>query len=362
MVQAAICRRFGARLTIEDIVLRPPGAEEVLVDILACAICHSDISFALGEWGGDLPAVYGHEASGRVRQVGDGVVDFRPGDRVLATLVRSCGHCRYCESGSHVLCNGDFAADRTSPIGTANGEIVYQGMRTGAFAEQILVHQSQVVHIPADLPFDQASLIACGGLTGFGAVFNTAGVRAASPVAVVGCGGVGLNVIQSARLAGAAPIIAVDPSSPKREAALSFGATHALDPAESDLVHMIIGLTGGHGADTVLVTVGAKTAIESAAHFLASNGAVVIVGMPASGVMACFEPATLAARNQKILGSKMGDTQIRRDVPAILEAWRMGRFKLEPLISGRYPLDRVNEAMDAVVNGSALRNVIVFEN
>lgn len=361
MVKAAVCREFGAPLEIEEISLAKPGPEDVLVDVRACAICHSDISYAKGAWGGTLPAVYGHEAAGVVEAVGSRVTHVKPGDHVVVTLIRSCGNCHYCSQGSMVMCEEVFDLDREGPIHAAgSGEELHQAMRTGAFAEKVVVHHSQMVVVPKDMPFDEASLLACGVITGYGAVVNTAKVKPGQAVAVIGCGGVGLNAIQGAHISGAHPVIAIDISEAKVEAAKQFGATHGLTPAGGDLAGQVKAITHGRGADVVLVAVGAKAAFDTAMDYITKNGSVVIIGMPANGVKATYDPSWVAAWNQKIMGSKMGESVIARDIPALIEAWQDGRLKLRELISGRYRLDQVNEAMDAVTSGNALRNVIVF--
>lgn len=360
MVKAAVCRRFGHPLTIEEIDLAAPGPEDVEVEVKACAICHSDISYAAGDWGGDLPAVYGHEAAGIVRRVGARVNTVQPGDHVVVTLIRSCGRCHYCGTGSLVMCEEVFDLDRAGPIRTVAGEPLWQGMRTGAFAERIVVHHSQMVGVPTDLPFDQASLLACGVITGHGAVANTARLKPGQTAAVIGCGGVGLNAIQGAALAGAGLIAAIDLSDAKLEAARRLGATHVVNPSSQDAGEAVRRLTAGRGVDYVFVTVGARAAFDHAFDYITRNGAVVIVGMPPSGVLASYDPSMVAAWNQKIIGSKMGEAVIARDIPALVEAWRAGRLKLKELITARYPLDQVNEAIEAVVRGEALRNVIVF--
>lgn len=360
MVRAAVCRAFGSPLTIEDISLAAPGPGEILVDIKACAICHSDISYMNGEWGGDLPAVYGHEAAGIVVEAGVGA-GFKPGDHVLVTLIRSCGKCHYCTGGSTVMCEEVFASDTPGPLTGTDTKPLWRAMNCGAFAEQALVHSSQAVRLPSDMDFAEASLLACGVITGYGAVANTAKLKQGQSVAVIGCGGVGLNAVQGAAICGASTIIAMDLSESKMDAARRFGATHSINPAAPDAVDQLMALTEKRGCDVVLVTVGAKRAIEDAPQFITKNGSIVIVGMPPSGVMTRYDPGTLAAWNQKILGSKMGETDLQRDIPKLLAAWREGALKLEELITDRYPLDRINEAIEAVVEGKALRNVIVFD-
>ena len=359
-MKAAVCREFGKPLVIEDIRLAEPGPGEVLVDIKACAICHSDIFFAEGAWGGALPAVYGHEAAGIVTATGSGVTRAKVGDHVVVTLIRSCGHCHYCKQGSEVMCEEVFPRDSGSALTGADGSAYVQAMHTGAFAERVLVDQSQMVAIPKDVPFDSASLLACGVITGYGAVLNTAKVKPGHHVAVVGCGGVGLNSVQGAAIAGASTIVAIDLADDKLEAARRFGATHAVNPKKEDAAKAIKALTHGRGVDFVFVTVGAKPAFDRAFDYITKNGTVVIVGMPPSGVMAEYDPGTVAAWNQKIIGSKMGETTVATDIHELVELYRAGRLKLDELITARSPLERINEAIAAVNAGKALRNVIVF--
>jgi len=358
--RAAVCRAFGAPLSVETIELRPPGPGEVLVNMAACAICHSDIFYIDGAWGGDLPAVYGHEAAGVVETVGPGVTRLEPGDHVVATLIRNCGFCPACAEGAPVFCEEVFPLDRETPLRDAAGRPVVHGLRTGAFAEHIVVDASQAVAIPKDVKLDSAALIACGVLTGLGAVVNTANVRAGSSVVVIGCGGVGLNSIQGARLAGCDPIIAIDVESAKLSAAREFGATHTTNARGENLAGRVAELTGGRKADWVFVTVGVKGAAEQGISLMKRNGATVLVGMPPSGVTATIDPGSLAADGQRILGSKMGSARPLIDVPKIVALYREGRLKLDELISGRYPLDRINDAVASSRSGAALRNVIVF--
>jgi S-(hydroxymethyl)glutathione dehydrogenase/alcohol dehydrogenase len=358
--RAAVCRTFGKPLTIEEIELAAPGPGEVRVRIAACAICHSDIYYMDGEWGGELPAVYGHEAAGIVEEVGAGVTHLRPGDHAIVTLIRSCGRCACCAQGAPVLCEAVFPLDRKSPLSSNGGQSIAHGLRTGAFAEQVVVDASQAAAIGKDVPLDCASLIACGVLTGVGAVINTASVAAGSSVVVIGCGGVGLNSVQGARLAGCATIIGVDLSDSKLEAARQFGATHVVNPASEDLAGRVGEITGGRKADYVFVTVGAKSAIEQAFGLMRRGGSTIIVGMPAAGVTTSFDPGWLAADGQRILGSKMGSARVQIDVPKMIDLYRQKRLMLDELISGRYRLEQINEAIDSMRRGEALRNVVVF--
>lgn len=359
-MKAAVCREFGRPLEIEDLDLGPPGEGEVKVKLAACAICHSDIHFIEGAWGGRLPAVYGHEASGVVDETGPGVALMEPGDHVVVTLIRSCGRCYFCSRGEPTLCEAAFDADRAGRLFDRSGSTVTQGLRTAAFAEYVVVDQSQVVKIPERIPLDSASLLACGVITGLGAVVNTARVPAGSSVVVIGTGGVGLNSVQGARLSGAHPVIAVDLSDAKLEAARAFGATHTVNPGREDTRDAVRSLTGGRGADYVFVTVGSGQAISDSLGLLRKAGTSVVVGMPPVGVKASIEAVDFADNGQKILGSKMGSARLQVDVPKLVELYEQKRLKLDELITQRYPLAQINEAIDSVNRGEALRNVIVF--
>ncbi|MGH6891197.1 MAG: Zn-dependent alcohol dehydrogenase [Dongiaceae bacterium] len=359
-MKAAVCRAFGKPLTIEELDIADPGAYEVKVRLKACAICHSDIHFMEGAWGGDLPAVYGHEASGIVTEIGAGVVDLKVDDHVVVTLIRSCGHCIPCAEGRQVLCEAPFPRDQATALHTKDGGGVAQGLKTGAFAESVVVHASQVAAIPRDVPMDSAALIACGVLTGYGAVVNTAQVPAGSDVAIIGVGGVGLNSVQGAAISGARAILAIDLSDAKLAAAEEFGATHGINSGKEDARAAVLAATGGRGADYVFVTVGSTKAIEQAMGLMRRGGTLVVVGMPASGAMASFEPVNFAYHGQRLLGSNMGSSRIRIDVPRIVDLYKQGRLKLDQLITRRYALGEINEAVAAVNRGEALRNVILF--
>lgn len=360
MMKAAVCRAFGALLTIEEITLDAPRQGEVRVGLKACAICHSDIYYADGAWGGALPAVYGHEAAGVVLEVGEGVSGIGPGDHVLVTLIRSCGTCPSCASGHPVHCGAGYDRVGMSPIRLADGGRAEQGLATGAFAEEVVVHASQCAQIPPDMPFDVASLLSCGVITGVGAVFNAAKVPAGASVAVIGAGGVGLNTIQGARIAGAATIVALDIAEDKLAGAREFGATHTVDARAADVADQVRAITGGRGVDYCFVTVGAIGAFAAAPAYLAPRGEMVLVGMPPVGARAEYEPVNIAAASQVFRGSAMGETVLKRDIPWLVDLYRQGRLRLDELISGRYPLERINEAIADTRAGHARRNVIVF--
>jgi Zn-dependent alcohol dehydrogenase len=358
-IKAAVCHAFGAPLVIEDILLRAPEMGEVEVTLDAVAICHSDISFADGAWGGSLPAVYGHEAAGVISAVGQGVTGAAVGDSVVVTLIRSCGTCPTCAGGKPTNCETPYDGD-SGPIRTAKNTKLHQAMACGAFAEKVVVDQRQVVKIPAGMAKDAASLIACGVITGVGAVVNSAGLRAGQDVVVIGAGGVGLNAIQGARIAGARRIVAIDMTEEKLEDAKAFGATHGVLATAAKPWRAAYKALGGKGAEAVIVTVGAIPAYEQAPNYLGRGGKVIMVGMPHSGAMASYEPVMLAALGQGMVGSKMGDVVIQRDIPWLVDLYQQGRLQLDSLISGRWSLDQINEAIADTKSGTARRNVIVF--
>ena len=356
-IRAAICHEFGQPLTVETVELRAPGPGEVEVKLDACAICHSDLTYIDGGWGGALPAVYGHEAAGTVSAVGAGVEGFGTGSKVLVTLIRSCGRCPTCAGGRPVLCTNP--AMPGSPLSMADGGTLEQGLKTAAFAERVVVEQSQLAPLPDGVPMEAAALLSCGVITGIGAAVNTARIRPGEVVVVIGAGGVGLNAIQGARLAGAARIIAVDTLPEKLDAAKQFGATDGIlasDPKPWSAAKKI----AGRGADAVLVTVGAIPVYDTAARYLGPGGRLVAVGMPHSGASSTYEPVILAATGQRLEGSLMGDTVLVRDIPWLADLYLQGRLQLDELISGRWTLDQINEAIADTRTGAARRNVIVF--
>ena len=357
-IRAAVCHQFGAPLAIEDVALRAPEVGEVEVALDAVAICHSDISFAEGAWGGSLPAVYGHEAAGRISATGPGVQGFSPGDSVVVTLIRACGNCPSCGGGRPTGCETPYDGD-AGPLSLPDGGMLHQAMACGAFAERVVVDQSQIVQIPSDMAMDAASLLACGVITGVGAVVNAAGLRAGQDVVVIGAGGVGLNAIQGARIAGARRIVAVDMTEEKLSDARRFGATDGV-LATDEKPWRAAKAAMGRGADAVLVTVGAAGAYDTAPRYLAGGGRVIMVGMPATGAVSEYEAANFAATGQSMVGSKMGDVVIRRDIPWMIDLYRQGRLQLDELISNRWNLEQINDAIADTKAGGARRNVIIF--
>jgi S-(hydroxymethyl)glutathione dehydrogenase/alcohol dehydrogenase len=359
-MKAAVCNEFNQPLTVEDVELDAPADGEVSVRVAACGVCHSDLSFVEGAWDGPLPAVYGHEVAGIVTGVGAGVDSVKPGDHAIATLIRSCGRCYFCLKGEVTQCAGVFDIDQRSPLRRADGAPVKQGLHVAGFAEHVTVHGSQVVRIPDDVPMDSACLLACAVATGYGAVHNTAKVPAGDSVVVVGAGGVGLNAIQGAAIASARPVIAVDISDSRLEAATKFGATHVVNSKSEDAREAVKRFTDGRGADFVFVTSGATAAIDLGMRLSRRGGTVVIVGMTPIGVTVAVDSLEFADRALRMLGSKMGGTRPQIDMPVMVELYRTGKLKLDELVTKRFGLDEINEAMATTRRGEGLRTVIVF--
>ena len=363
-IRAAVCRAFGEPLAIETLRLAPPQGSEIRVRVRASSICHSDITYMDGGWGGEdaLPAVFGHELAGVVTGLGPAVPPggIGVGDRVLVSLLRSCGHCEYCEAGSPAQCTAEYAIDSAPRLADEHGKPVRAGLRVGGFAESVVVDVSQVVTLPAHVADDVASLISCGVLTGFGAAINTARVQVGDAVAVVGCGGVGLNCVQGAALAGALPLVAIDVTDDKLEQARAFGATDAINAGDENATAKALALTEGRGFDVVMTAVGAVRAIEQGLPLLAPEGALVVVGMPPYDERVSLNATDLAHFGQRILGCKMGGARLRVDVPKLFRLYRSGRLKLDELVASRRPLDRINEAIALARRSHHLRHVIVF--
>jgi len=361
-MKAAICYEFGRPLSIEDVLIDDASAGEVKVRSAAVGICHSDVHHIRGEWGGSLPVVSGHEVSGIVEEVGEGVTRVKPGDPVVVSALRSCGTCYYCMIGSPQCCVTEFPRlDKAVRLRTKAGEPLHAAHRVAGFAEYVLVDQSQVAPVPKDMPLDSAALLACAVVTGAGAVFNTARVEFGRTVVVIGTGGVGLNAVQAAALSGAYPIIAVDILDSKLEAAREFGATHTLRGDRDDAIGIVHELTSGRGAEYVFVTVGNVTAMTRGFGMTAMRGTLIVVGVPRFGTDVCFPANQFGQYERRVIGSGMGSTNLRVDIPKYVALYQDGRLKLDELISERYPLERINDAIQATEEGEVLRNVIVFE-
>lgn len=336
-------RAVGAPLSIEDLKLGDPGPAEVKVQVRAVAICGSDLHAMDGAWGDDTPVVYGHEAAGVVESVGRGVESVSPGDHVVVSLLSACGGCRACQLGETWMCATDLGP--ADALTDSAGGRVARGIGVAGFAEQVLVHESQIAVIPPAFPWPEASLLACGVLTGFGAVTNTARVMPGSSVVVIGVGGVGVNCVQGAVAAGATTIVAVDPDANQRALAMKAGATHAYDPTAVDVAGAVGVETDGWGADYVLVAVGRSAVIETALALTRRGGTMVIVGMAAGGETAAFDMSEFAYSGRRVLGSRMGSADLRRDIAELVSRYTSGTLLLGELIGAIFPFESLNEAV-----------------
>jgi Zn-dependent alcohol dehydrogenase len=357
-IKAAVARAFNEAMTIEDVVLRAPRAGEVQVAIEAVAICGSDVSYLDGGFPIALPAVFGHEAAGRITALGHGVKGLNLGDPVVVTLIKSCGTCPSCQSAHPAICEAPSGDD--TPLALPDGTPLAQGLDVGGFAEAVVVDQSQVVRIPDFVPMASASLLACGVITGVGSAVNVARINPGENVAVIGAGGVGLNAIQGARIAGAGKIIAIDMSAEKLDIARDFGATDGVLATEPKPWNAVRALTGGRGVAVAMVTVGAAPVYDSAPRYLAPGGRLVMVGLPHASQKASYSPLGLAYAGQSLLGSMMGDAVIARDIPWLIEMYAQGRLKLDELVSDTWSLDEINDAVAATRSGKARRNVVLI--
>jgi S-(hydroxymethyl)glutathione dehydrogenase / alcohol dehydrogenase len=360
-MKAAVCYEVGKPLVIDEIEIVTPKKNEVKVKVAVVAICHSDIHDIRGELPGEVPFVSGHEVAGYVDAIGPDVTAVKLGDSVVVSLLKSCGKCYYCITGLPHQCE-TFGLPPAEPrLKNKKGQSVTPKGGVGGFAEYVLVEESQLVILPKDMPIDRAALLACGVISGWGAVVNRAKVRPFNSVVVIGTGGVGLNAIQGAAYSGAYPIIAVDVLDNKLKASLSFGATHTINSRQVDPIAEVKKLTAGRGADYVFVTVGSVPAIRQAITMSATRGTTVIVGLPSIKDALSLLPMELIKSEKNICGGFMGSTNIKVDIPNLVRLYQNGVLKLDELITGRYPLEKINEAIESVERGEALRNVIVFK-
>lgn len=359
-MRAAVLREAPGELAVEDVTVAAPGPREVLIANAAAGLCHSDLHFIDGSYPWPLPAVLGHESAGVVEAVGEDVTYVAPGDHVITCVSVFCGECEQCLTGHPARC-ADPSVRRppgAPPRLTAGTEPLSQFSELGSFAEELLVHERAVVRIPADIPLDRAALVGCGVITGVGAVFNTADVRPGTTVAVVGCGGIGLNCVQGARIAGALRVIAVDTVGWKLDLAASFGATDLVDASAGDPVTQVRELTGG-GVDYSFEAIGSKATVEQVYAMARPGGTATVIGMVPLGTKVEIEGSDFLAE-RRLLGCLMGSNRFRVDMPRILELYRQGRLKLDELVSSRIPLEGLNAAAAELRAGTVARSVVVF--
>ncbi len=341
-----------------DVSLTDFGDSDVQVAIKSSGVCHSDVSVQNGTIPAGTPCVLGHEGAGVVEQVGKAVTSVRAGDKVIVSFVPACGRCKACLRGQSQLCEG-MAAMATTPHFLVDGKKIGGMTGCGTFAEQMIVPESAIVKIDADVPLDIAALIGCGVMTGVGASINTAAIRPGSSVVIFGAGGVGIAAIQGARVAGAAEIVAVDTLLAKAEQAKRFGATHACTP--EGLGDLRQSITAGEGFDYALECVGHPATIRACYDAARRGGTAVIVGVGRLDQMVQFSAFEFFYGDKSLKGSMYGSANVRVDMPKLLRLWKYGRLDLEGMITRRIQLDDVNDAFRAMQAGEVIRSVIDFK-
>ena len=369
LVRAAVLRGAGEAVEMADVVLDDPRAAEVEVAITAAGVCGSDLHVVVGDWDVPMPVVLGHEGAGVVTRVGPEVDDLAPGDHVVLSWVPQCGRCRQCQAGrpwqcelvAEVVAPGGVLHDGTSRWHGADGGDLHHYLGVSSFAERVVVPRSGAIRIRDDAPLDVVAVVGCAVATGVGSVQNTAQVPEGATVAVIGCGGVGLSVIQGARLAKAGRIVAVDVNPDKLGVARRLGATDVVDASAGDPVAQVRE-TVPEGLDFVFDATGRIETTEQAIAALGLGGAAVIVGLPPTGMTARFDPLALAEANQRILGSNYGSVDPQRDIPRLIDLYMEGALDLDALISGRRPLEEAAAALDDLKAGRTLRTLLVNDN
>ncbi len=361
--RAVICRELNQPVTVEEIRVEPPKRGEVTVKLGACGVCHSDLSATNGTLQMALPLILGHEAAGEVVELGEGVSALALGDHVVSSFIYMCGKCRFCAGGRPVLCIEQGKAITTLPDGSvrtrdAKGNPLNIFSGCGVMAEYATVHADNLVKIDAAIPLDRAALVGCAVTTGVGAVFNTARVVPGSSVAVFGCGGVGLNVIQGARIAGARRIIAIDTLESKLAMAREFGATDVL-LSKDDPVKALKKMTGG-GPDYAFECVGNGELAAAAYRAIRRGGLAVVVGVAKPGDSTAVRTMTLPFEEKTLTGSYFGSCVPRIDFPRMLALYAGGKLKLDELITRRYSIEEAPQAFADLESGKNARGVIVF--
>jgi S-(hydroxymethyl)glutathione dehydrogenase / alcohol dehydrogenase len=364
-MKAAVLYETQQPLRVEDVELEGPHDGEVLVRIGAAGVCHSDYHFMNGDLPIGMPCVLGHEGAGVVEEVGRGVTAVVPGDHVVLLFRANCGHCEFCSQGRPALCwmagklrNTGRLLDGTSRLSRGGSELKHF-LGVSCFAERTVVPEQGVVPIPKDVPMEVAALVGCAVMTGVGAVMNTARVNPGAAVLVVGAGGVGLNCVMGAALVGAQPIIVADVVDSKLETAMDFGATHVVNSKTQDLLEAVRELTNGEGVDFSFEAIGNPRAMTQAFQAVRRGGVTTAVGIAALGSEMAVNAGELVYLEKTLRGSYYGSTRPQADMPRILQLYQAGKLPIDRLISRRYPLDRVNEAYDALIAGEVARSVLI---
>lgn len=353
-------------LAVEEVDLDGPGPGEVLVEVAAAGLCHSDLSVIDGSRPRVMPMVMGHEAAGIVREVGPGVRGLTPDDHVVFTFVPTCGQCVPCATGRPALCENGARANSAGVLLSGarrfrgrGGQVLHHHLGVSAFAQFTVAAQESLVRVDPALPLHEAALFGCAVITGVGAVVNTARVEPGTSVAVFGLGGVGLSAVMGARVAGAWPIVAVDPVEAKRRLAADLGATHTVESSGADAADAVRDITGG-GAHYAVESVGSERVLETAYRATRRGGVTVTVGLPHPERRFAVAAVSLVTEERTVKGSYMGSAVPRRDLPRFIAMYQAGMLPVDRLVSRRLGLDEVNEGFDALARGEVVRQVIRF--
>jgi S-(hydroxymethyl)glutathione dehydrogenase/alcohol dehydrogenase len=367
-MKAAVCYERNEPVRVEEVDLDPPRAGEVRVRLAASGVCHSDLSFVQGILRGKMPCVLGHEGAGVLEEVGEGVDRLAPGDKVVLSWVTPCGRCFYCRIGKRHLCEVGEQINKTNRMPDGTTRVHRAGLdlnvfsALGTMAEQAVVPAAAAVKLPKDAPLDKCALLGCAVTTGVGAVLNTAKVEAGSWVAVFGAGGVGLNAIQGARLAGAERIIAVEAQPKKLDLARALGATDVVDATKAEPVAAIRELSAGRGVDYCFEAIGRRETIEQAFASVRKAGTCVVIGLGSIKESISLNIFMLPLLEKRLMGSWYGSADVHTDIPRLFAWYREGRLKLDELVSRTYGLNEINEAFAAMTAGAPARGVIVFDD
>lgn len=358
-MRVAVAYEIGQPLVLEDLAVPGIGPRDALVRVTASGICHTDLNVINGLSALPLPIVPGHEGCGVVEEVGAEVRRVRVGDRVLASVTPACGSCWWCVNGMSNHCELNPMVKAAQRFELSGGRRAAAVCGCGTFAEAMVVHEASLVPVQTSLADEELALLGCGVTTGLGAALNTAAVTPGASVAVIGCGGVGQSVIQGARIAGAAVIIAIDPVPGRREASMRVGATHGVDPAGGDPVEQVRSLTAGRGADYSFEVVGRPELMVQAFDMARVAGTVTLVGMPPVGATLTLPAIAAVFSGKRLAGSVVGGAQILRDFPRFVRLAEAGRLDLGSMISHRIKLDEINDGIDLLTRAEGVRTVVL---
>lgn len=364
-IRAALLPDYDQPIEVDFVDIDPPGPQEVLVEMRASGVCRSDWHAVRGQLPLPVPLVLGHEGAGIVREVGTGVDHVKPGDRVVLSWIPSCGRCSYCVNGQPELCDqaNDAAVDGTLPLGKTRVQWRNQPISvfsaTGTLADMAVVSMNSVIPIPAAMPFEEACLLGCAVQTGVGAALHSP-IKPGDSVVVIGAGGVGLNIVQGAKIRGAAEILVVDPSKPNQDLARAFGATQVIDPNADNALLAILDLTHDRGVDVGFEAVGDVELLALAFNAVRKGGTAIAVGVPAPNDTVNLNAFAFVSQEKTLTGSWYGASYPLRDIPRLCALWNTGQLRLAPLVQRRYPLGEVTSAFEDLANARGGRSIIVW--